>query len=130
MNSKIFWKFGLAINLSLLMVFCDFSKFKMIPTAIATTSNSSFLGCWITSYKYGKKVYTHTMQINRNNRWTSELKYNSILSQLSPIRTSGKWYIQGYQLVTEDEAGAKGAGVLISPNNLQWGDLIFSRCNP
>ena len=112
------------------MVFCDFSKFKMIPTAIATTSNSPFLGCWITSYKDGETVYTQTMQINRNNRWTSEVKYNSILSQLLPIRTSGKWYIQGYQLVTEDEAGAKGAGVLISPNNLQWGSLIFSRCNP
>ena len=127
MNSKIFWKLSIAMNLSLSMVFCDFSKFQLIPTSIAQTNNSSVLGCWITAYNSGEKLTKITLKIYGNNRWQSKIKHENPILRSDTM--SGKWYVQGSQLVTEAENGAKGTLVLLNYNQLQWGDLVFKRCN-
>lgn len=126
MNSKIFWKLSIAMNLSLFMVFCDFSKFQLIPTAIAQTNNSPILGCWITGYNTGERLNKITLKIYGNYRWESKVNWHPILPD---TKTSGKWYIQRSQLVTESENGEKGTLVLINSNQLQRGGLVFNRCN-
>ncbi|MFM6911450.1 MAG: hypothetical protein ACKPKW_20275, partial [Dolichospermum sp.] len=102
------------------------SKFQLIPTAIAQTNNSPILGCWITGYNTGERLNKITLKIYGNYRWESKVNWHPILPD---TKTSGKWYIQRSQLVTESEDGSKGTLVLINSNQLQRGGLVFNRCN-
>jgi hypothetical protein len=136
MNSKIFWKLSIAMNLSLSMVFCDFSKFQLIPTAIAQTNNSSVLGCWITAYRTGQAVNTITMEIYGDNTWelVTRMKFPPKAKRKDfEFSTSGNWYIQGLQLVTQEkDRGTKSIFVQPAPNTLEvisGGGLVFNRCN-
>lgn len=126
MNCKILQKLsiGIAINLSLFIGFSDFSKFQLTPSAIAQTSNSSILGCWITLIDSDKKL---TLTIYGDNTWKSQVKFE--IPFVPATKTSGKWYVQGSQLVTEAENGALGTLVLVNPYQLQWSSLYLRRCN-
>jgi hypothetical protein len=126
MNSKILQNLsiGIAVNLSLFIGLSDVSKFQLTPPAIAQTRNSSILGCWITSINSDSKL---TLTIYRNNTWDSEVNFENRF--IRATTNSGQWYVQGSQLVTESKNGSQGTLVLVSPYQLQWGDLYLRRCN-
>ena len=126
MNSKILQNLsiGIAINLSLFIGLSDVSKFQLTPPAIAQTRNSSILGCWITSINSDSKL---TLTIYRNNTWDSEVNFENRF--IRATTNSGQWYVQGSQFVTESKNGSQGTLVLVSPYQLQWGDLYLRRCN-
>jgi hypothetical protein len=130
MNSKILQNLGIgiAINLSLFIGFSDFSKFQLTPPAIAQTSNSSILGCWITSINSDQRL---TLTIYSDNTWESEVKFDNFFTQAitGTKGSSGQWYAYGSQLVTESESGARGRLALLSPYQLQWGEFSLRRCN-
>lgn len=67
-----------------------------------------------------------TLTIYGNNTWQAKVTFKNFLPR--PITTRGKWYIQGYQLVTVAQNGARGTVTLLSPSQLQWGDFLFIRC--
>ena len=130
MNSKILQNLsiGIAINLSLFIGLSDVSKFQLTPPAIAQTSDSSILGCWITSLNSDQRL---TLKIYENNTWESVVKSDNIFLfiPLRDITSSGRWYVQGYQLVTESQNGEQGTLVLLNPYQLQWSGLYLKRCN-
>ena len=133
MNSKILQKLsiGIAVSLSLFIGFSGFPRFQLISPAIAQTSNSSVLGCWITSLDSNSSLTLTIYRDNRDNTWESVVRFDNAFG-IIPLQnqtSSGQWYVYGSQLVTESEDGGKGSLVLLSPYQLQWGGLSLRRCN-